>query len=722
MFRLTRRGIAATRSFSRLTQQPQRRRLLSRAIIPPPISSLPKYLTFATASTLTAAVGFGWQYKVSLCEEATQTNVTNAHEIPALTPADGEEETVSSSMSSSSSPSCITDDAESTESTESTLTLTSPREQPTLVSTSGGIWMWVLRAAASDWYLYLAAGAASIGMALCGVQTSSLFGDIFEHFKSSEAVTEALSDGKFWKPVRQLLVLFSVNFGLNFCATSFLARATNNLGQRLRRSYFSSVLRQETSFFDQHKTGELMQHLGEDIGAIQTAIRQCLTTGLRSVFDIILGGVAMWRISRELTMSLFGVLPVMALSGHMLGSALRKLSREVSRTTGHANSVASEDLSNIRTVKAFTSEKEELLRYDDALSDAVLLKTNMSIATGSFFGMIHFGISAVQLGIAVYGGTLIREGTMSSGGMISVVSQTMRLQRAFAGLSRTSSNLVKAMSTCDNVYDIANSESKNMSSSSSLVCPRSIQGHLHFLNVRFSYPTRQDVDVLKSMYLEIQPGTVVALVGPSGSGKSTVGALLEKFYTPNDGTITLDGRSLTEIDTQWLRDNIGMVDQTPALFATSVMENVRYGSPAATDEEVYSACRSANCHDFIMQFPNGYDEELGERGSQISGGQRQRIAIARALLRDPKILLLDEATSALDQESERSVQSALDVLMKNRTTLVIAHRLSTIVHADLICVLDHGQVVEQGTHAALLKMGGKYAKLYQSQEKERKKK
>jgi ABC-type multidrug transport system fused ATPase/permease subunit len=568
-------------------------------------------------------------------------------------------------------------------------------------------------------------------MAFCGVQTAGSFGLIFENIKSADVIKAAHASGAFWAPVRRLLLLFSAQFSLNFIASNLLARATNQLGKRLRLSYYASVLQQETAFFDAHKSGELLQHLGEDIGAICTASRQVFTTGLRSAFDIALGGAMMWRVSSDLTFALFTVMPLMAGSGHVMGTLLRAQSKRVSMAAGHATAVAGEDVVNIRTVKAFVSEDRELQRYDLALTEAVQAKTTMALATGTFFGALHFGINLTQLAICFYGGHLISQGGLSSGGMVSIVSQSMRLQHAFAGLSRTYSNLVKAVSTCEGVFEVVQRSPPEWSDASDGrryllygaggdICPSTLRGHIMFDGVTFAYPTRPGHRVLNNLTLDIEPGTVCALVGPSGSGKSTVGALLEKFYSPDlshGGGITLDGRRLGTIDTQWLRANVGLVDQSPALFATSVLENIRYGKPDATAAQVVEAAKAANAHSFIVEFPDGYDTDLGERGAALSGGQRQRIAIARALLKNPRILILDEATSALDSESEHVVQEALDRLMQGRTTLVIAHRLSTIVGADKICVLENGRLAEMGTHAQLLKKaGGKYAALFRRQQ------
>jgi ATP-binding cassette subfamily B protein len=245
--------------------------------------------------------------------------------------------------------------------------------------------------------------------------------------------------------------------------------------------------------------------------------------------------------------------------------------------------------------------------------------------------------------------------------------------------------------------------------------PKEVHGDLRFEHVRFSYPTRKDALVLDDVSLELEPGKVVALVGPSGSGKSTVAQLLARFYDPDSGRITLDGRPLTSLDTKWLREHIGAVAQEPVLFATSIADNIRYGRPQATMDEVIAAAKAANAHDFISGFPQGYDTLVGERGVRLSGGQKQRVAIARALLKDPRILILDEATSALDSESEHLVQQALDRLMLGRAVLVIAHRLSTVKRAHRVLVLDRGKLVESGTHEALVQNAGVYRRLVEHQ-------
>jgi ATP-binding cassette subfamily B (MDR/TAP) protein 8 len=578
-------------------------------------------------------------------------------------------------------------------------------------SPSQTIWSWVYNAARMDWILYAAAAAASIGMAICAVMEAREFGAIYDIFSQS--------NGSIADSSRRLIVLFVTEFGLSFSASTLLAVATNRLGQRLRESYFKAVLVQDMAFYDARRQGELMQHISEDIASIQSAVRQVFTTGLRSTMNVVVGTVSLFSVSPILSGCVLGILPILGLTAHLLGMGLQSLSKRVSRAQGYATSIANEATSNVRTVKAFVGETREEIRYRSALENAVGVKIALAMATGSFFGAIHLGMNAVQLMLCLVGSNLISSGQLAPGGMITITSQVMQLTRAFQGLSKTSTGLFKAIATCDGVFEVVCSRpALEAAAGLQTVSHDTVIGEVEFSSVDFRYPSRPLHPVLSQFSLKIPPGKVYALVGPSGCGKSTVGNLIERFYDPDKGEVLLDGTSLQLLEPKSLRKVIGLVDQSPTLFAATIMDNLRYGRPNASDDDIIEAAKAANAHQFISNFPDGYNTVLGDKGSQLSGGQRQRIAIARAILKDPNILVLDEATSALDASSERLVQDALSRLMEGRTVLIIAHRLSTVIDADVICVLSKGKVVEKGNHMDLMSLGGQYADLFRKQQKE----
>ncbi len=326
--------------------------------------------------------------------------------------------------------------------------------------------------------------------------------------------------------------------------------------------------------------------------------------------------------------------------------------------------------------------------------------------------MTFAGYGATTL-VLWYGGHLVVAGRMTLGGLTSFLVYTMFVAFALGGMGDLWAEFMRAIGAAERVFDLLE-RAPAMALSGGLE-PDAVEGKLELQQVSFSYPTRRDVTVLKGIDLSVRPGEVIALVGSSGAGKSTIASLLMRLYDPDEGRILLDGRDLRELSPSWLRRQIGIVAQEPLLFATSVADNIRYGRESASDEEVEAAARAANAHDFIGRFPEGYRTLVGERGVQLSGGQKQRVAIARAMLKSPRLLVLDEATSALDAESEHLVKGALDVLMKGRTTLVIAHRLSTVIGADRVLVMDGGQIVQSGAHAALITQDGLYRRLVERQ-------
>jgi ATP-binding cassette subfamily B protein len=407
------------------------------------------------------------------------------------------------------------------------------------------------------------------------------------------------------------------------------------------------------------------------------------------------------------------VVPAVALGAVIYGRRVRKLAREVQDALATAGEVAEESIAGLRTVRSFAAEEKEATRYAGAVGKAFGLARRRIVASGTFMASASFASYASAVLVFWYGGRLVSRGEMSVGALTSFLIYTLIVAFALGGLADLWADFMRAAGAAERVFELIDREPQ-IPPSLGLV-PPAAEGRVELERVRFAYPTRPEVTVLDGVSLSLAPGEVVAVVGPSGAGKSTIASLLARFYDPQEGRVTFDGRDVKTLDPRWLRRQIGAVAQEPVLFSTTIADNIRYGRPEATDEEVEAAARAANAHGFVSKFPDGYATLVGERGIQLSGGQKQRVAIARAVLKDPRVLVLDEATSALDAESEHLVKEALERLMRGRTTLVIAHRLSTVMGADRVVVLDGGAIVQSGPHARLVTEEGLYRRLVERQ-------
>jgi len=404
--------------------------------------------------------------------------------------------------------------------------------------------------------------------------------------------------------------------------------------------------------------------------------------------------------------------PPVAVGAVLYGRRVRALSRDVQDALASASGIAEETIGGMRTVRSFAAEATEVARYGRAVDASFRLARTRAITGGVFVGVAAFGAFMAAAAVLWVGGHLVLDGAMSVGQLTSFFVYTLVVAFSLAAVSDVWADFMKASGAGARVFEILDRAS---SMSGAGARPEQAVGAVRFDDVSFRYPARPDALVLSHVSLSLRPGEVVALVGPSGSGKSTIAALLARLYDPESGHVLLDGRDVREIDPDWLRKQVGAVAQEPLLFSRSIADNIRYARPEATAAEVEQAARTANAFDFVTSFPEGFDTMVGERGVQLSGGQKQRIAIARAVLKDPRILVLDEATSALDAESEHLVKDALDRLMKGRTTLVIAHRLSTVVDADRVVVLEGGRIVQEGDHRSLLAEEGLYRRLVEKQ-------
>lgn len=482
---------------------------------------------------------------------------------------------------------------------------------------------------------------------------------------------------------------------------------------KLRKQLYEKILTQEVAFFDFNRTGELMSRLASDCTTLQNTVSANVSQGLRNLGQVLGGLGFMFYTSWRLSLMMLLLIPPIAMAAAIFGKRIRSFSKKFQETLADASIVAEETISGVRTVKSFVQEQNEVQRYKHSLDNALVMVKLRVLAIAQFMALaMVVGLGAVAF-VLWYGGREVITNNLSIGDLTQFLLYLMIVAIGVGSLGSLWGDFMAGIGASKRVFEIIESENKIKDEGRQL---SQIQGKLEFKSVHFSYPTRPDIEVLKGINFTVQPGQVIALVGSSGSGKTTIGSLVSRFYEPTQGSILLDDHNIFSLQPSWLRDQIGIVSQEPILISSTIEENIRYGRPNASQEEIKQVAVAANALEFIERFPEKFHTRVGEKGLQLSGGQKQRVAIARALLKNPKILILDEATSNLDTASEQLVQQALTRLMKGRTTLVIAHRLATIKNADLILVIQNGQIVQSGKHEELAKQNeGLYYQLLQRQ-------
>ena len=511
-----------------------------------------------------------------------------------------------------------------------------------------------------------------------------------------------------------MLAVFAIQ-GLSVALRYYLFTvAGERIVAQLRTDLYARIMAQEIGFFDARRTGELTNRLSSDTAVLQNTVSVNISMALRGVATVVGGIALLFYTSGTLTLLMLVVVPPIAIGAAIAGRAVRKLSKHVQDALARAGEVAEETISGIRTVRAFAQEQREVQRYDAEVMRSFDFARRRVLAVGWFQGVASFaGFSALAL-VLWYGGRLVLAQEMSVGELTAFLLYTVGVAMSLTMLAGLWTDFMRAVGASDRVFDLMD-RLPHIPTTGGEQLSR-IEGRLRFDEVSFTYPSRDDVQVLHGLEFDIAAGERVALVGPSGSGKSTIASLIPRFYDPSAGAVLVDDRDLRDLDPHWLRRHIGIVAQEPILFSTSIEANIKYGRESATRQQIEAAAQAANAADFITGFPDGYQTQVGERGVQLSGGQKQRIAIARAVLRDPRILILDEATSALDSESEHLVKEALERLVTNRTTVVIAHRLSTVMNADRVMVIDSGKIVQTGTHLKLMEAtDGPYRRLVERQ-------
>ncbi|ACF13928.1 ABC transporter-related protein [Chloroherpeton thalassium ATCC 35110] len=563
---------------------------------------------------------------------------------------------------------------------------------------------------AGELFKYILPYKTKFFFALITMGVSSLLGLIFPYV-TGELLDSALS-GKHegWLgsidnlTILLLLSLLLQAFFSFFQSVLFVEVSERSLAD-IRRETYAQLVRLPMAFFAHRRVGELTSRISADLTQIQDTLAISLSQLLRQLTIMIGGLILIGTMSWKLTLIMLSVFPLMALVSVIIGRKIRTMSREAQDRLADANIVVEETLQGVMNVKAFANEGYEIRRYNTGLQKYISTILRVAKYRGAFISFLIFGLFSSIVIVLWSGARFVQQGEMSIGDLTSFLLYTTFIGAAMGSFADLYSQLQKAIGATERIREILREKTEPVSlehSSREALRSFKISGAVAFKNVSFRYPSRNDVPVLKNISFEVNAGERVALVGPSGAGKSTLVSLLQRFYEPNAGEIIVDGKNILDYPLTALRNQMAIVPQDIILFGGSIRENIAYGKPGASDEEILDAAKKAHADEFISRFPDGYNTFVGERGVKLSGGQRQRIAIARAILSNPSILLLDEATSSLDSESERLVQAALENLMKGRTSFIIAHRLSTVRDVEKIVVLKDGEVHEIGTHHELL--------------------
>lgn len=535
----------------------------------------------------------------------------------------------------------------------------------------------------------------------------NLINTIIEDISTGEKGLESLS----WIALSMILVYFLkgvTNYGQTYLTSYVAQKAVRDI----RADLYAHLQSLSLSFYNKNRTGEMISRLTNDVGILENAIVNGAIGVFYQSIVLIAGIFYLVYLNARLSLLLLVMLPVITVIMKNFNIKIRQVSRRVQIKIADISDVIQETLSAVRVVKSFGREEYEYERFQVENEENFRARVKNAQYDAILSPAIEFLAAIAFTAILWYGGYEVYQGRMNPAALITYFTILLAIAQPLRSLSKLSTTIQQALAASERIFETIDIN-VHIEEKEDAEVLADVKGKVNFKNVSFAY--KEGEEVLKDINLEVKPGEVVALVGPSGAGKTTLVDLIFRFYDPIEGSIYIDDKDIRELKLASLRKHIGIVPQENILFSGTLKDNIAYGDLTAADEEIIAAAKAANAHDFIMDFPDQYETIVGERGVGLSGGQRQRIAIARAILKDPKILILDEATSALDAESEALVQDALEKLMVNRTTFIIAHRLSTIKNADTIVVLDKGRIVEMGDHDSLMSKRGIYCKLYQGQ-------